>query len=1285
MFSVFSGVLGARSVNETSDEQSELESKTDDLPKNDVKDVENSKSFEDCSSVSYDPIIHHMMNKTNESKIEDNIDTLQNFENDQGTKTRRDATSGFWNSTDWVYEKFDSYGLDVFKQNFTYSGKDSTNVIAELPGTDSDVEDETYMIGAHLDSINSLGENEPAPGADDNGAGITVVLESARILSQYDFNRTIRFAAWGGEEFGLQGSDYYVSNIDPEEQDLRGYLNYDMVGYEEDGLAITHHASTPSNWMLDYKSNVTETYDIDSNFTYVYDSDTTSSDHASFWDEGYNATLSIETDFNPYYHTSDDTLDKLTIPQINETAQLAMSTAAHLAELNIEEEYPFPEEYPSIEELYDWYDDLENLYPNLVEKHKFGLSYEEKNLWALEITSDNNTQVEEKPAVLIDGGIHAREWSGPQVSSYYAWRILNEYDSNETIHWLVNNRRIFVVPMTNPDGYEFDGNGDYGERKWWRKNRNTSVGTMIDIGVDLNRNWDIKWEEGDDDPGSSTYHGESPFSENETYYLKEFILENDIDSYQNLHSYAGTLLIPWAYTNDPSPHDDWYRGMAENMTSLTSKYGDKNDHYSYGQAGEEIGYTAPGGAADWVYNETGAQGLTFEIYTGGNGFYPSEENIMTINKDLDDSLIYQTRIADTDLGDGDNESYPPVPHLIYGTVEDENNKPIKNVEVNIKSQETDENLSIPSDSNGYYELNLGNLVNEGYEIGDEFSIKVDSEIKCYFTVDDTWGQKIDLEHTETTGPFPADVPTWEIGSSWTYSQDGWYNDTDSEEYMYLEEELTYTVDDIGYYTLNETDYYGYNLSLEGGVLNGEGQIETDDFGTVEIDIDGGTVNGYMFCKMSDLGVVADDQFRDMEGTAEIAGLTVDFESWTKLTTLSNPPPEEYDFPLNTTDEKFWSNTTSYSSGYNSYVIEGFIEKNETINETVEMSSESVSPYTEEIQVPAGEFEPIYINSTQSEEDSYRDRWYEPEVKSYVKEELESPEVDWIRELESYNVSENPNNLSFDPSEQDIQENLSISGKFPDHGSEEVNIQIPEGAEPKSEWNTTLDEKGKFEKTINVPAAMDMTETNIDFSSVGFVAKIKNKSEYAVATLVIHHDNSPVYPDPKDGAENVSLDVELSTIVAHDKADKLNVTFYDASDDTIIGSEKNVSNGDYASVMWNDLKGDTTYKWYANVTAWGIDSYWESEIWIFTTLATYELSIDSEEGGEVKEPGEGDFEYQSGEVVNLEAVSDEDYYFVKWTGDNETIDDTTSNQTTIEMLDDYSITAEFEINTYELTI
>jgi hypothetical protein len=73
---------------------------------------------------------------------------------------------------------------------------------------------------------------------------------------------------------------------------------------------------------------------------------------------------------------------------------------------------------------------------------------------------------------------------------------------------------------------------------------------------------------------------------------------------------------------------------------------------------------------------------------------------------------------------------------------------------------------------------------------------------------------------------------------------------------------------------------------------------------------------------------------------------------------------------------------------------------------------------------------------------------------------------------------------------------------------------------------------------------------------------------------------------------------------------------------------------------------------------------------------YDLIVTSTTGGSVAEPGEGTFTYYKGTIVDLVAEAEGGYYFVKWTGDVDTVDDTDAIETTITMNDDYSITANF---------
>ena len=77
-----------------------------------------------------------------------------------------------------------SYGLDVTLEPFTYGGGTYHNVVGTKLGTL--YPDQEYVIGAHYDTVSN-------PGADDNASGVALVLECARIITQYDSDYTIRF------------------------------------------------------------------------------------------------------------------------------------------------------------------------------------------------------------------------------------------------------------------------------------------------------------------------------------------------------------------------------------------------------------------------------------------------------------------------------------------------------------------------------------------------------------------------------------------------------------------------------------------------------------------------------------------------------------------------------------------------------------------------------------------------------------------------------------------------------------------------------------------------------------------------------------------------------------------------------------------------------------------------------------------------------------------------------------------------------------------------------------
>ncbi|KFY27513.1 hypothetical protein V493_03445 [Pseudogymnoascus sp. VKM F-4281 (FW-2241)] len=97
----------------------------------------------------------------------------------------------------------------------------TTNIIAQTRGGDPD---NCVMLGGHSDSV------AEGPGINDDGSGSISLLEVATQLAQFSVTNCVRFAWWAGEEEGLLGSDYYVSQLSAtENQRIRLFMDYDMM------------------------------------------------------------------------------------------------------------------------------------------------------------------------------------------------------------------------------------------------------------------------------------------------------------------------------------------------------------------------------------------------------------------------------------------------------------------------------------------------------------------------------------------------------------------------------------------------------------------------------------------------------------------------------------------------------------------------------------------------------------------------------------------------------------------------------------------------------------------------------------------------------------------------------------------------------------------------------------------------------------------------------------------------------------------------------------------------
>ena len=119
-------------------------------------------------------------------------------------------------AADYIIEQFERMGYEVEVQPFSFVRRGvvyySENIIAIKPGKI----DQTVIIGAHYDSVSErvcpdIGET--STGAGDNASGVGVMLEVAEILTKYKTHGNIIFVAFGAEEVGLEGSQYYADQM----------------------------------------------------------------------------------------------------------------------------------------------------------------------------------------------------------------------------------------------------------------------------------------------------------------------------------------------------------------------------------------------------------------------------------------------------------------------------------------------------------------------------------------------------------------------------------------------------------------------------------------------------------------------------------------------------------------------------------------------------------------------------------------------------------------------------------------------------------------------------------------------------------------------------------------------------------------------------------------------------------------------------------------------------------------------------------------------------------------
>jgi hypothetical protein len=246
--------------------------------------------------------------------------------------------------------------------------------------------------------------------------------------------------------------------------------------------------------------------------------------------------------------------------------------------------------------------ELAEVAPDRASVHPLGSTLEGRTIWALRIGNGSEK-------MLINGTQHAREWIAAMVTTCVADRLVRDYERTPAIKAFVDSTELWVVPVVNPDGYQYSWSTD----RYWRKNRRGGYG------VDLNRNYAVAWggSGSSSSKRSQVYRGEYAFSENESTALRDLSKRQQFALHLDFHSYGQLLMYPWMYTSTPAKDRDRYAAIGDRMAS--AMFAPHETRYRL-LSGVETSPTA-GTMTDWMYGEGNTLSFTIELRPrGGSGF-----------------------------------------------------------------------------------------------------------------------------------------------------------------------------------------------------------------------------------------------------------------------------------------------------------------------------------------------------------------------------------------------------------------------------------------------------------------------------------------------------------------------------------------------------------------------------------------------------------------------------------------------------------------------------------------
>ena len=255
-----------------------------------------------------------------------------------------------------------------------------------------------------------------------------------------------------------------------------------------------------------------------------------------------------------------------------------------------------------------------------------------------------------KPVFFASFAIHAREYTTAELGTRFAEFLVESYETDPGVHWLLNHHEVHLMLQSNPDGRKQAETGLF-----WRKNANNDYCSgSNDRGADLNRNFEFLWNCCGGSSGSQcspVYRGPLAASEPEIQVLQGYVKSIFPDQRGpgltepapddatgvaiDVHSSGRLILWPWGFDASPTPNGTAFATLGRKLAFF-------NDHFPL-QIRDFA--NADGDSADYFYGELGVAAFGYEL---GTQFFEDcddfETDIVQVNID---SLLYAAKVART--------------------------------------------------------------------------------------------------------------------------------------------------------------------------------------------------------------------------------------------------------------------------------------------------------------------------------------------------------------------------------------------------------------------------------------------------------------------------------------------------------------------------------------------------------------------------------------------------------------------------------------------------------------